>query len=127
MVGTCPVTGTAWQTWGDATCSVSGVSGKHDLYLKFTGGSGYLFNISWFKFIASPSTATPIPSGTPVISADLNHDGSVNMADVILIATVFNSVKGDSKYVEGYDLNTDDSINMSDVMIIAAKFNTVIK
>ena len=51
LIGTCPVAGTGgWQTWAAATCNVSGVSGKHDLYLKFTGGSGYLFNLNWFRF-----------------------------------------------------------------------------
>jgi fibronectin type 3 domain-containing protein len=29
---------------------VSGAAGKHDLYLRATGGSGYLFNIEWWKF-----------------------------------------------------------------------------
>jgi hypothetical protein len=56
LVGTCPVVGTGgWQTWADAMCSVNGVSGKHDLYLKFTGGSGYLFNLNWFKFTGGNS------------------------------------------------------------------------
>jgi beta-galactosidase len=51
LVGTCTVAGTGdWQTFIDATCDVSGVSGKHDLYLKFTGESGYLFNLNWFTF-----------------------------------------------------------------------------
>lgn len=51
LVGTCPVTGTGgWQTWATKTCSVSGASGTHNVYLKFTGGSGYLFNINWFQF-----------------------------------------------------------------------------
>ena len=68
LAGTCPVAGTGgWQTWADAMCSVSGVSGKHDLYLKFTGGSGYLFNLNWFKF-----------TGGSVNTGDLKEDGSVN-------------------------------------------------
>jgi hypothetical protein len=50
-VGTCVVSGTGgWQTWVIKSCSVSGLSGIHDIYLKFTGGSGYLFNINWWKF-----------------------------------------------------------------------------
>ncbi len=58
LAGICPVAGTGgWQTWADATCNVSGVSGKHDLYLKFTGGSGYLFNLNWFKFTGGSVTA----------------------------------------------------------------------
>ena len=41
LVGTCSVPGTGgWQTWTDVTCPVSGATGTHDLYLRFTGGSG---------------------------------------------------------------------------------------
>jgi len=59
-------------------------------------------------------------------SPDLNGDGSVNMADVMLLALTFNSSSGDGKYKAEYDLNSDNSINMADVMIIAGQFNTVI-
>jgi xylan 1,4-beta-xylosidase len=56
LVGTCSVTGTGgWQTWVTATCNVSGVSGTHNLYLKFTGASGYLFNMNWFQFTVGTS------------------------------------------------------------------------
>ena len=47
------------------------------------------------------------------------------MTDVILLAKTFNTVRGDSKYVEAYDLNSDGAINMADVIILASKFNTV--
>lgn len=51
LVGTCPVSGTGgWQTWTTRSCAVSGASGVHDLYLRFTGGSGYLFNVNWWQF-----------------------------------------------------------------------------
>jgi len=51
LVGTCLVNGTnGWQTWTTNTCNVSGATGVHDVYLKFTGGSGYLFNLNWWKF-----------------------------------------------------------------------------
>ena len=67
LIGTCSVAGTGdWQTWSTSTCSVSGVTGTHDLYLKFTGGSGYLFNINWFQFTAESATPTPTPTTTPV-------------------------------------------------------------
>jgi xylan 1,4-beta-xylosidase len=51
LVGTCAVAGTGgWQTWVSKTCSISGATGVHNLYLKFTGGTGTLFNINRFKF-----------------------------------------------------------------------------
>jgi arabinoxylan arabinofuranohydrolase len=75
LIGTLEVSGTGgWQTWTTKSCTVSGAKGKHDLYLKFTGGSGYLFNVNWWKFnsdsesptITVPPTATIPP--TPTIS-----------------------------------------------------------
>lgn len=51
VVGTCTVAGTGgWQAWTTSTCPVSGATGTHDLYLRFTGGSGYLFNVNWWQF-----------------------------------------------------------------------------
>ncbi len=78
LIGTCRVSGTGgWQEWADAACSVSSVSGKHDLYLKFTGGSGYLFNLNWFKF-----STKSIPK---TLVGDLNGDGSVDATDYALM------------------------------------------
>ena len=75
LIGTCPVTSTGgWQTWGAATCNVSGVSGKHDLYLKFTGGSGYLFNLNWFKFGAGSNSGS---------LGDLNYAGQTDSIDLM--------------------------------------------
>ncbi|MGB3438634.1 MAG: glycoside hydrolase family 43 protein [Actinophytocola sp.] len=53
VAGRCAVPGTGgWQTWTTVSCSVSGVTGTQDLYLRFTGGSGYLFNVDWWQFTA---------------------------------------------------------------------------
>jgi len=54
VVGTCTVPGTGgWQTWTTVTCPVSGATGTHDLYLRFAGGSGTLFNVNWWQFTGS--------------------------------------------------------------------------
>ncbi|GLY40476.1 glycoside hydrolase [Amycolatopsis sp. NBRC 101858] len=53
VVGTCTVPATGgWQTWTSVSCPVTGATGTHDLYLRFTGGSGYLFNVTWWQFAA---------------------------------------------------------------------------
>ncbi|MFF2910543.1 carbohydrate-binding protein [Paenibacillus sp. NPDC057934] len=53
LVGTVAVPGTGgWQSWVTKSGAISGASGVHTLYLKFTGGSGNLFNLLWFKFNA---------------------------------------------------------------------------
>ncbi len=75
LVGTCNVQGTGgWQTWADVKCDVSGLSGKHDLYLNFTGGSGYLFNINSWKF-----------NGSSIKYGDLDGSGGVDALDLSLI------------------------------------------
>ncbi|NLW83322.1 MAG: family 43 glycosylhydrolase [Phycisphaerae bacterium] len=52
QIGTCAVTNTGgWQTWTTRSCPVSGAAGIHDLFLRFTGGGGYLFNVNGVQFI----------------------------------------------------------------------------
>jgi arabinoxylan arabinofuranohydrolase len=48
LLGTCDVSGAS--AWTTKTCAVSGGSGKHDLFLKFVGGSGDLFKFNWWRF-----------------------------------------------------------------------------
>ncbi|MDP4182899.1 MAG: GDSL-type esterase/lipase family protein [Bacillota bacterium] len=58
-----------------------------------------------------------------ISSVDLNSDGAINMADVMILASAFNTYHGDLKYNVRIDLNSDDAINMADVIIIAKYFN----
>jgi arabinoxylan arabinofuranohydrolase len=39
-----------WQTWQTVSAPISSVTGLHNLYLRFSGGSGYLFNFDWWRF-----------------------------------------------------------------------------
>ena len=56
VIGTCNVPATdGWQNWTEVSCDVD-VSGEHDLYLEFTGGSGYLFNVDWWSFEGAGSS-----------------------------------------------------------------------
>jgi arabinoxylan arabinofuranohydrolase len=61
LVGTCTVPGTGgWQSWSTVSCNVGGATGVRDLYLVFTGGSGNLFNINWWRFSRSAGTTFPL-------------------------------------------------------------------
>ncbi|MEV6304968.1 family 43 glycosylhydrolase [Actinoplanes sp. NPDC051861] len=61
LAGTCTVAATGgWQTWTTVSCPVSGVSGTQDLYLRFAGGSGSLFNMNWWQFAGGGSTPTSV-------------------------------------------------------------------
>lgn len=69
LVGTCEVSGTGgWQTWTTKSCTVSGAKGKHDLYLKFTGGSGTLFNVNWWKFSSGSAPESPTPTSSSAVT-----------------------------------------------------------
>lgn len=98
-------------------------------YIRLAGtGNAQTVKIDEIKLIKSGQTK---PAQTPIStpgssSADLNGDRVVNMSDVIILAKVFNAVKGDGKYNEVCDLNRDGAVNMSDVIILAKVFNTVI-
>ncbi|MFF3857207.1 cellulose binding domain-containing protein, partial [Micromonospora sp. NPDC002575] len=44
-------------------CPVSGATGTQDLYLRFVGGSGNLFNLNWWQFgTGGDPTPTPTPT-----------------------------------------------------------------
>jgi hypothetical protein len=50
-VAACTVEGTGnWQEWTDASFNIPTITGTHTLYLKFTGGDGYLMNLNYFVF-----------------------------------------------------------------------------
>ncbi|WP_312029646.1 carbohydrate-binding protein [Paenibacillus sedimenti] len=99
LVGTCAVAGTGgWQTWTNKTCNISGVSGIHNVYLKFTGGSGYLFNINWFQFInnliTNPGLETGNTTGWAVngagslaVSTTQKHSGAYSLLSTGRTAT----------------------------------------
>ena len=51
VIGTIEVKNTGgWQKWITASCEVKDARGVHDIYLKFRGGSGFLFNLNWWQF-----------------------------------------------------------------------------
>lgn len=110
LAGTCevPVTG-GWQTWTDATCNVTGANGKHDLYLKFTGGSGFLINFNWFQFAKEAAATT--------IVGDLNGDNSIDATDYALMKMyLLGSIEEfpvENDIIAG-DLNADGTVDALD-------------
>jgi MYXO-CTERM domain-containing protein len=61
LVATCAVASTGGATtWATQNCTVTGVTGLHDLFMKFTGsGSGDLFKFNWWRFVSKD----PLPDG----------------------------------------------------------------
>ncbi|HTJ79477.1 MAG TPA: carbohydrate-binding protein [Rariglobus sp.] len=73
LVGTCtvPVTG-GWQTYQNVYCNVSGVSGTRNVYLVYTGGSGFLFNIQCFA-LYTETIRRLVPGKTVTLNAAVNN------------------------------------------------------
>ncbi|MEJ2568063.1 MAG: family 43 glycosylhydrolase, partial [candidate division WOR-3 bacterium] len=46
-----------WETYSVFKCGVDSVSGRHDVYLKFTGGAGRLFRLQRMKFLIEGDTS----------------------------------------------------------------------
>lgn len=44
-----PTTGD-WQNWQTQSYDIDSINGIHSIYMKFSGGSGYLLNVNWFRF-----------------------------------------------------------------------------
>jgi arabinoxylan arabinofuranohydrolase len=63
-VAECTVQGTGgWDSWKTVECDISDVLAIHDIYLRFTGGSGNLFNFNWWKCLPT-ATGVAAPHGT---------------------------------------------------------------
>uniref|UniRef100_UPI0013767FDA carbohydrate-binding protein n=1 Tax=Aquimarina pacifica TaxID=1296415 RepID=UPI0013767FDA len=76
LIGTFEVSTTgSWTNWETESYTIENpVSGVEDLYLVFTGNSGFLMDVNWIRFIEgdiSSSTFTPDPNKTYYI--DVPH------------------------------------------------------
>lgn len=77
LAGTCSVQRTGdWQSWVTTTCPVSGATGIHDLYFRFTGGSGSLFNFNWWRFTARDPGDAGVADAGPAESGGGGGSGS---------------------------------------------------
>ena len=60
IIGTVDVASTGdWQEWTEVSTNIVGAKGEHDLFLRFSGGDGYLYNIDWWKFEGAGSDVEP--------------------------------------------------------------------
>lgn len=77
---------------------------------------------------ATPTrTATVTPTATATAEdacpADLNGDGLVDLADILLAAAGWGLAQGQPGFDPALDLNHDGVVNVVDVQLVAARFN----
>ncbi|WP_299217259.1 carbohydrate-binding protein [uncultured Aquimarina sp.] len=78
LLGAAEVTNTgSFTSWETLTASISQVSGEQDIYFVFTGGSGYLLDVDWFKFLED-TTTNPCNSPLAAITPPSNLTGGIN-------------------------------------------------
>jgi serine/threonine protein kinase len=118
LIGTCPVASTGgWQTWTTVTCNLKGASGTHNVYLVFTGPTGWLFNVEWFEFkqaTQAPAPASPPPDdastgdvlGTQRIRAE-NYNNALRTAFETYSGGRYVACILDGDYTEYNDINLD--------------------
>ncbi|MDP4181100.1 MAG: glycosyl hydrolase family 8 [Bacillota bacterium] len=118
---------TGWSYYGNCLrmMALLHMTGNFPNPLKYTPSSPSPTNTPTYTPTNRPTnTPTNKPSNT-TIAEDVNGDRSINMADVILLATSFNLTSSSSNFNSKFDINKDGAINMNDVIMIALKFNYV--
>ncbi|MGA2408716.1 MAG: glycoside hydrolase family 3 C-terminal domain-containing protein [Bacteroidales bacterium] len=81
-VGVYPVSGTGgWQNWITLSNDISSISGVHNVYLKFIGYEGYLFNINWFRFYNEDDTDPLAGGGRISFATGCSVNGDIDQAE----------------------------------------------
>jgi len=70
-------------------------------------------------------TATPTATATPTVTpaplpGDMDGDCDVDTADIMLVASHWDTRVGDAQYVQRYDLDNDGDIDIVDIMRVVA-------
>lgn len=104
---TVPITGD-WQKWETLSTTVMGATGQHDLYLRFAGSDGYLFNVDWWEFTAEEEVS--------FVRGDVNADGAVTVSDLTLAKKVLMGTVSDKAMVKAADVNQDGTVSMEDLV-----------
>ncbi|MBQ4465139.1 MAG: carbohydrate-binding protein, partial [Oscillospiraceae bacterium] len=116
-IGTLNVKGTGgWQKWTTQTCEIDHTAGNQDVYLVFSGESGYLFNLNWWRVNSVEEQ---------VIYGDLDGDGSVDVFDLALLKRAV--AAGDCARFEAADLDGDGELTAADAKLHTSYLHGAIK
>ena len=105
-----PVTG-GWQDWEEVTCDVVGAEGTHDLYLVFSGGESYLFNVDWWQFLGDEPEA-------PVLLGDIDDNGVVDVFDLAMAKRGLLGTFKDERAARAADVDCNAANDILDFMLL---------
>jgi peptide/nickel transport system substrate-binding protein len=93
--------------------------------------SGVVVILSSFAYDSDMSNNFVVAEGGPVIvvtlSADIDENGKVNIADVFAMAKAFGTTPEHRRWNPYADLNGDNKVNIGDVFIIAKQFGKTLE
>jgi uncharacterized repeat protein (TIGR02059 family) len=121
-IGTCNINSTGnWNTFNTFSAKINQITGRHDVYLRFTGkGTSRLFQLQWVKFI-SKNALQYISSGTTsdsTVSVKLSKPITGPASSSGFIITL-NGAEKDS--ITQFKVNSSDSSLIS--FFVKKKFN----
>ena len=67
-------------------------------------------------------TEKEVNIGNGSVNYDLNHDGKIDIVDIMQVASKWNSKQNDGKYELIFDFNNDGKIDIVDIMSIVSKW-----
>ena len=115
-----------WQNWKTFSQAFEQVEGVHDLYLKSVGGSGYTFNINWFRLTEPETEAKPSDKRINYVLDDIEQAvAAARDSDVAIIVAGTNLGDAD----EGNDrssLELPGNQNALVEAVFAANPNTIV-
>jgi arabinoxylan arabinofuranohydrolase len=96
IVGSCQVSNTGgWQNWVTVTATelqTEQLTGEQNLYLRFMGGGGVLFNMNWWQFTSLNNALPDINSQSPVYIVSQGNRKYLKGTQPGDIVTLFNSI-----------------------------------
>lgn len=118
-----PNTG-AFQTFQDVSANITGASEKHDLYIKFTGGSSYLMNIDSFIFSKDGAKVVLTPK---IQLGDLNGDGVISAVDLSMAKAGISKSFSDNKVKKAADVDYSGTVDKTDLEWFVQYLNGKVK
>lgn len=107
-----------YVTNDDGTYEMYVIPGTYDILLD---KSGYLDHIYTSKQVVEGAVVDL--GNKELYAGDVNKDGSIQIADLSLLMSVFGTTQADSDYDAKYDFNDDLEIQIADLSVLMANFS----
>ena len=102
------------------SASLLSSDGAFDFQFKLPSFHGY-YNVTATTFYSGVVVTGHTTFYLPLIG-DINHDGSVDIYDAILLSGAFNSRPGNPSWNPNADLNNDNVVDIYDAILLSAHF-----